>query len=110
MPDELVWELPLVDPALLVSLESLRWSVGRFGSLLADDEESPLSLSSFRCRVGLPESASFTTCGGCFDMGGFALTITISGFTAPIAIHEPPRFWAPLTLNSPLGVPACSSS
>jgi hypothetical protein len=146
------------DPELLLSLESRLCSVGLSGSLggvldplldpvppavvLLELEPEPLSLSSFRCNVGLSESAvdvdellpapvlvvpesalpsflcnvglsesaSFTTCGGCFDIGGFALTITTSGFTDPTAIHEPPRFSAALTLKIPLGAPACSSS
>ena len=106
-PDEPVCVPLLPEPELEpASPESLRWSVGRSGSLLAEDEESPLSLESFRCSVGRSESvsvsASFTTRGGCFDMGGFAFTMGLSGLTDPTAIHEllpddapdtpPPRF------------------
>src|SRR5579862_971761 len=80
--------------------------------VLLEPEPEPLSLPSFLCSVGLSESvvdpllpASFTTCGGCFDIGGFAFTLITSGLTDPIAIHEPSRFCAPLTLKSPLGLP-----
>jgi hypothetical protein len=112
-PDELVCEplplLPLPEPELeLASPESLRWSVGRSGSLLlVEDEGLSPPLESFWCSVGRSEPASFTTCGGCFDMGGFALAMGISGLTDPTAIHEllpdaspdtpPPRFSAPFT-------------
>ena len=85
------------DPELL-SLASRRCSVGLSGSVVdvldplplvlvcvvldvsVDPDPELLSLPSFRCSVGLSESAvvellpaSFTTCGGCFDIGGFAV-------------------------------------